>query len=83
MGTIENLVSQIPGDVERHARFRHLLARCLKANAQLDKLFQAIDSRLPLASADERSRLEAERAELRLLSGDLQRAEQELGLESR
>jgi hypothetical protein len=81
MGTIETVISQMPGDVETLARFRHLLARCLKARAELDKLFQVIDASLPFASADERSRLEAERAELHLLSGDLQRAEQDVGLE--
>lgn len=83
MGEVEKLISQVSGDVEILARFRRLLARCLKARAELDKLFQAIDASIPHASADERSRLEAERAELHLLSGDLQRAEQDLGLEGR
>jgi hypothetical protein len=81
MGTIDKLITQIPGDVETLARFRLLLARCLKARAELDKLFQVIDAGLPFASDGERSRLEAERAELHLLSGDLQRAEQDTGLE--
>jgi hypothetical protein len=81
IGTVEKLLAEFPGDANTLARFRMLLTQCLNARAQVDKLFQAIDAALPLASADEKSRLEAERAELHFLNGDLERAARDSGLE--
>lgn len=78
LGTAEALLSEsscLPG-LDR--RFRHLVTRCLTARAELDKLFQSIEVSIPNASPAERVRLEAERAELHMLSGNLRQAEYDL-----
>jgi hypothetical protein len=72
---IEQIISQESTNVDKLTRFLGLLARCLKARADVDKLLKVIDASLLNASAHERSRLEAERAELDLLSGNLRRTE--------
>jgi hypothetical protein len=78
LGTIENLIPDTSRDSERLSRFRSLVTKCLIARASLDKAFQVIESGLEFAPPRERARLHAERAELDLLSGNLQRAEQDV-----
>ncbi len=75
LGSAEKLIPQLPVGAEPHARFRRLLAQCLAARADLHKLEQVINAALPTAPPEERARLEAERAEFHMLSGDLMQAE--------
>ncbi len=83
LGDAEKLIQQAPVALETHARFRRLLARCLVATADLNKLEQVINVALPTAPPEERARLEAERAEYHMLSGDLAQAERDVGQEGR
>jgi hypothetical protein len=77
----EKLMPQLPGAVDVNSRFRRLLAKCLAARADLINLKQVIIATLPTATPEERGRLEAERAEYHMLSGDLAQAEHDLGRE--
>lgn len=81
LGTAEKLLPQLPVEAAAHSCFRRLLARCLAARADLVKLGQLIGAALPAAPPEERARLEAERAEYHMLSGDLPQAERDLGQE--
>jgi hypothetical protein len=71
---LDELLSGWAADTVTLARFRQLQARCLSARAALDQALQAINSAMPLVAPNDRARLEAERAELHLLSGDLDEA---------
>lgn len=73
------LLSREPAAADLLTRFRVLFARALSARAALDQTLRAIEAALPVAAPDERSRLEAERAELHLLNGDLDSAERAAG----
>jgi hypothetical protein len=66
---------QHPASPPELARFRLLFARALSARATLDEKLRAIEAALPIVSPGDRLRLEAERAELQLLSGNLDEAE--------
>jgi hypothetical protein len=55
-------------------RFRELLARTLSAQAEIDEALRTIDDAIPLLPADAQDRMKAERAELNLLTGDLETA---------
>jgi hypothetical protein len=81
LGEAEKLISQLPVGAEQHTRFRRLLARCLSARADLNTLYRVIDANLSNATPDERARLEAERAEFHMLSGDLTLAERDVAEE--
>jgi hypothetical protein len=78
LGHAEKLIPHLPMGAVFYARFRQLLARCLAARADLDKLEQVINAALPTAPPEERARLEAERAEFHMLSGDLMQAERDI-----
>gem|GEM_PF-2614506 len=56
--------------------FRRLFAQALSARAEVDQALSAIETALPFVSSDDRRRLEAERAELHLLSGDLDKVQE-------
>lgn len=68
-------LSHWPAAAADQAQFRELLARALSARAEIDRALQTIDEALSQVPQDARGRLEAERAELRLLTGDLNEAE--------
>ena len=82
IGTVQQLIAQMPDNANAISRFRHLLARCCKASAAFHRLYQAIDESLRSASSNEKQRLEAELTELHFLCGDLQRAANCSGLET-
>lgn len=77
----EKLIPTLPVGTEPHARFRRLLARCLSARADLNRLDQVIDIVLTTALPEERIRLEAERAEYHMLNGDLTQSMHDVGQE--
>ena len=83
LGSAEGLMPQMPAGSESHSRFRRLLAQCLVATADLNRLGQIIDAALLTAQPNERARFEAERAEYHMLSGDLTQAERDLEQEGR
>jgi hypothetical protein len=62
------------GPVSGLSRFRILLARVMSQSAAINEALNAIETALTSASENERLRLEAERAELHLLDGNLDEA---------
>jgi hypothetical protein len=81
LGEVEPVIPQVASDAKAQARFRRLLSQCLKGRADLGKLFSLIGSNIEVSSGDDRSRLEAERAELHYLSGDVHLAAEDVGPE--
>lgn len=78
LGDAEKLVAKLPVGTAIHSRFRQLLAQCLAVRADLAKFEQVIVDALPTARPEERERLEAVRAEYRLLDGNLAQGEDDL-----
>jgi hypothetical protein len=74
---LQKLVAQLeksPVDEGVQLHFREIQARCLVARAAVDEALGAIDNALRLAIGENRMRLQAERAELHMLSGKLNEA---------
>ena len=80
---IEKDISNAAGDQKILAQFQRLLLRCHRSSANLDELLKVIETALINAAPELRSRLEAERAELHFLSGNLEVLEQYIELESK
>lgn len=69
-------IDRVSPPADTLAQFRRLLARALAARSEVEQAVRAIGEALPQAGLQERGHLEAERAELHLLTGDLDAATQ-------